>query len=124
MPGPGNRPEVIPLNSGDDPVWQTIRTELMEDAAAEQMLASFLHATVLTHETLEDALSFHLAGMLGGPTIHSMTLREVFLEACQADPEIGRAIREDILAVRDRDPACRRCSQPLLYFKGFHAIQS
>ena len=29
----------------------------------------------------------------------------------------------DLFAVIDRDPACKRLIEPLLYFKGFHAIQ-
>ena len=29
----------------------------------------------------------------------------------------------DILAVRERDPACDKYSTCILYFKGFHALQ-
>ena len=35
-----------------------------------------------------------------------------------------RAIRADVLAVLDRDPAANRLIEPVLYFKGFHAIQT
>jgi len=41
-----------------------------------------------------------------------------------ADPSIAEAIRADLQAVVTRDPACRGYSVPLLYFKGFHALQS
>jgi serine O-acetyltransferase len=107
-----------------DPIWQAILKEVAKAAADEPMLASFLHATVLNHDTLEDALSFHLASMLGGPTIHAMSIREVISTAFAADPAIGKAVRADIQAVCDRDPASRLLSQPLLYFKGFHALQA
>jgi serine O-acetyltransferase len=40
------------------------------------------------------------------------------------DPSLGEAARADIVAVYDRDPACHRFLQPLLYFKGFQAIQA
>ena len=33
-------------------------------------------------------------------------------------------MRADIRAVADRDPACERFVDPILYFKGFHAIQT
>ena len=33
-------------------------------------------------------------------------------------------IRADIQAVYDRDPACTRFMEPVLYFKGFHALQT
>lgn len=107
-----------------DPIWETIRTEAAEEAAAEPMLASFLHATVLNHSTFEDCLSFHLASKLGSETIHMMSIREVFDVAMLKDPSIGEAARADLQAVVDRDPACERYSIPLLYFKGFKAIQS
>jgi serine O-acetyltransferase len=32
------------------------------------------------------------------------------------------AFRADLAAVYDRDPACGRYMEPLLYFKGFHAL--
>ncbi len=42
---------------------------------------------------------------------------------CSTDhPELGRAFRADLAAVYDRDPACNRYIEPLLYFKGFHAL--
>lgn len=49
---------------------------------------------------------------------------EGFRLATAADPAIPRAMRADIGAVLIRDPATRRALEPLLYFKGFHAIQT
>jgi serine O-acetyltransferase len=37
---------------------------------------------------------------------------------------VGEAFRADLIAVADRDPACMRMMEPLLYFKGFHALQA
>ena len=53
-----------------DPIWARIRRETRETAAAEHILASFLHATILNHDELECALSFHLANLLGLSLIH------------------------------------------------------
>ena len=39
-------------------------------------------------------------------------------------PRSAQAFRADIMAVVDRDPACNRLLEPVLYFKGFHAIQT
>lgn len=107
-----------------DPVWETIRQEAEQEVSHEPMLASFLHATILKHNRLEDALSFHLAGKLPTETLSSMLIREVIDEALADDASIGAAVRADIVAVRDRDPATDRLSIPLLYYKGWHAIQS
>jgi serine O-acetyltransferase len=107
-----------------DEIWQTIRAEATREAAREPMLASYLHATILNHEALEDALSFHLAEKLAGATLPAMLLREVMDLAFRESPEIGEAVRADLRAVEQRDPACNGPCQPLLYFKGFHALQS
>jgi serine O-acetyltransferase len=88
------------------------------------MLASFLFSSVLNHERFEDALSFLLASKLGSATLTAVTLRDLVDHAFSRDPDIGAAARADIEAVMARDPACLGYSVPLLYFKGFHAIQS
>ncbi|HUW60955.1 MAG TPA: serine O-acetyltransferase [Candidatus Bathyarchaeia archaeon] len=108
----------------NDPIWEKIREEAARDAQTEPMLASFLYSVVLNHKTLEDALSFILASKLGSSTVPAVTLRDLIDEAFRSDHKIAAALRADINAVVTRDPACRGCSQPLLYFKGYHAIQS
>ncbi|MDR1450179.1 MAG: serine O-acetyltransferase [Propionibacteriaceae bacterium] len=107
-----------------DEMWSRIRTEAAADAKREPALASFLHTVILCHDKLEDALSYILAGKLGSDTITPLTLRDLIGRALTADPAIGAAVREDLRAVLSRDPACRGYSAPLLYFKGFHALQS
>jgi serine O-acetyltransferase len=105
-----------------DPVWTTIRTEAETMAAAEPLVASLVHTVILHHHSLEDALSFRLAQKLGHTDLPAMTLRELAEEAFAADPGIGRAARADIVAVRERDPACHRFIDPVLFLKGFQAI--
>ncbi|MCP3984954.1 MAG: serine O-acetyltransferase [bacterium] len=107
-----------------DPLWYAIREQAAAEAEREAVLASYLHATILTHHSLESAIAYHLAGKLDGPTVKAMTLREVFDEAFAKAPGIGRAMRADLAAVRDRDPACGGALTPLLYFKGFHSLAS
>jgi serine O-acetyltransferase len=107
-----------------DPVWERVREEAEEMAAGEPILASFLYSTILNHRTFNDALAYHLAQKLGNAEVHSMQLRELFDEALREQPEIGEATRADIVAYYDRDPACHSYIQPLLYFKGFHALQA
>ena len=107
-----------------DPVWASIRKDALEVATKEPILASFIHATVLNHEHFEGALSFHLAQKLGSMEMPAMLVRQVFDEAFHKDRDIGAAVRADLMAVLDRDPACHSCLEPLLYFKGFHALQS
>jgi serine O-acetyltransferase len=89
-----------------DPIWSAMRDEAKVLAAQEPALASFVHATILNHDRLEDALSYHLAKKVGGDDVSPMLAREIFVQAITADPEIGVAVRADLAAVYDRDPAC------------------
>jgi serine O-acetyltransferase len=107
-----------------DPLWKTIRREVEGVAAGEPVLASFLHASILNHKSLEDALAFILAGKLESPVLPAMLIRELIADAVAASPAIGAAVRADVRAVRERDPAATHFSGPFLYFKGFHALQT
>jgi serine O-acetyltransferase len=105
-----------------DPVWTAIREEARAMAVAEPRMASLVHAVILHHATLEDALSYRLAQKLGAEDVPDMVLREVAEEAFACDPSLGAAMRADISAVRERDPACQRFIEPVLFFKGFQAL--
>jgi serine O-acetyltransferase len=104
--------------------WHTIREEVKLRADFEPIMSTFFHATVLNHDTLEGALSFLLASKLDSSVVSSMAIREIFEEAYLEEKAIIRAAEIDIEAVRNRDPACNSYSTPLLFYKGFHALQS
>jgi serine O-acetyltransferase len=107
-----------------DPLWGTILTQTRKQAEHEPVLASFLYATILNHDRLEAALSFHLANKLDSPALPAMLVREVIEQALAADPSISQAVRADLLAVSERDSACCSLVTPFLFFKGFHALQA
>ena len=106
-----------------DPIWSALRAQAADLAETEPSIASLAHATILNHERLEDALSYHLARKLGSEELSAMQTREFFEEALEADGEIGEAVRADLSAVFERDPACHSYIQAFLFFKGFHALQ-
>ena len=107
-----------------DPIWAAMREQAQSQAAREPALASFLHAAVLKHSRLEDALSYHLAKKIGSDDVSPMLTREIFEEATGTDPAIGQAARADLSAVFERDPACHSYLEAFLYYKGFHALES
>src|SRR5579871_5004343 len=102
-----------------DPIWSALRAQAVELAGMEPSIASLAHATILNHERLEDALSYHLARKIGGEELSAMQSREFFGEALEADGGIGDAVRADLSAVVERDPACHSFIQAFLFFKGF-----
>ena len=112
------------LNTTDFNLWHTIREETAAAAAAEPMLASFLHQTVLRHDSLDSVLAYHLSSKLGSPIMDVRALFEIYQQALGSDARISNCVEADLKAIYERDPACDEYSLPLLYFKGFHAIQA
>lgn len=106
-----------------DSLWETMQTEARAAAEEEPLLASFLFSTVLNHRTLPAALSFHLANKLASSAMPSTLLMRLFVDVLE-DEGIRSATREDLLAVMERDPACTRLIDAMLYMKGFHALQA
>ena len=100
--------------SGEDGFWEQIRSEARREAEREPLLVSFLHASVLAHQKLEDGLSLILANKLHTPDLPAVMLRDLINETFCADAAIRASIRADLLAARTRDPAARatlsRCS--------------
>jgi serine O-acetyltransferase len=111
-------------SSDTDVVWDLMRWDAFQEAQREPLLVSFLHSTILNHDTLESSLAFLLANRLASPAMISTQIQSLILEALAEDPSIGRKLRADIMAVRDRDPACTCLPDVFLYFKGFHALQT
>jgi serine O-acetyltransferase len=105
-----------------DPLWSTVRAEAGQMADAEPALASFVWETVLNHARLEDAVVHRIAERLDHPTVKATLIRQTYGEALDDEPQLGEVFRVDMQAVYDRDPACSRYIEPLLYFKGFHAL--
>jgi serine O-acetyltransferase len=111
-------------SSDEDGFWDQIRTEARREADREPVLASFLFAAVLRHETLEDSLCAILANKLQTAELPAILICDLIKRAFGEEPPIRAAIRSDLLAARTRDPAARGYAQPFLYYKGFHALQS
>jgi serine O-acetyltransferase len=111
------------------PLWDQIQQETRSIAESEPVLASFLQATILKHDSLLSALSFLLAEKLTCETTPALTLQEVFNEAFNSDPSISNSsievqVNEDLCALNQRDSACQGPSSAFLYYKGFHALQA
>lgn len=107
-----------------DPVWSRVRQDAEEICAAEPALGGFIYASVLSHERLEDAICHRLAHLLQHAALDPGLMHKTFHEVLEADPALGDAFRADLMAVSKRDPASGRLIEPLLYFKGFHALQT
>ncbi len=107
-----------------DPVWDRITNEAEKAIVDEPLLGGLVHSSVLHHPTLERALSYRISLKLSSGEMSEQILREIADEALSSDTQLAESARADLVAVYERDPACHRFIQALLYFKGFQAIQA
>lgn len=107
-----------------DFVWNEVLTNARDAVRDEPLLGGVIHSSVLHHSSLESALAYRFAEKLATSEMSQQLLREIADSAFAASDELGHAARADMVAVYERDPACHRMLQPLLYFKGFQAVQA
>ncbi len=117
-------PEKQPAVAGFDPVWSRIRDEARDIVDQEPILGGLVHSGILHHDALERSLSYRMSLKLASGEMTDQILREIVDLAYQSDPALGQAARADIVAIYERDPACHRFIQPLLFFKGFQGVQA
>lgn len=110
--------------SAVDPAWDQICTEARQATLDEPLMGGFLHACILHHKSIEKALSYRIAAKLASNEMSMVVVREMVEEAYAQAPGLVQAARADLVAIYERDPACHRLLQPILYFKGYQAMQA
>ena len=111
------------ISPEDKPIWLCLRQEASDALLAEPGLASMLHSTILSHDDIASALSYHLSRKLGDDAIRGMTVREMIQKAYAAEPALVASAEADLQAVYERDPAAKGYLQAFMFFKGFLSLQ-
>lgn len=107
-----------------DPIWAALRTEAAQAVTDEPLLAALFYGAILNQPSLELSIIHRIAARLAHQDMQGELIVQAFTDALNAEPEMGQAFRADIAAVLDRDPACYRHIEPVLYFKGFQALET
>jgi len=107
-----------------DVLWLRLRQEAKEALAATPMLAPLFVESILNRRTFEAAIFHRIASRLKNDIVGIGVIVDAFYRAAEAEPGLIGALRADIAAVVERDPATERFIEPFLYFKGFHALQT
>jgi len=106
-----------------DPLWEKVREEAAEIAEDEPLAAESYRQSILNQPDFESAISFLVASKLSKHELLPFDqLYATMQKAIADDPSIIQAVRADLQAVFDSDPATTRISKPLMKFKGFHAV--
>ncbi|MCO5568769.1 hypothetical protein L7F22_022469 [Adiantum nelumboides] len=129
----------VPLQqSQGDSLWNDILRDASEMCGEEngsllcveasELLFGIVKSSVLDHGSLEEALSAHLASKLSWDSAPSHRWYAILLKAFTQGTSpngiyVRDLMRQDLTAIKERDPACPSLGHAFLYFKGFHGIQ-
>ncbi|MBK4764873.1 MAG: serine O-acetyltransferase [Pantoea sp. Brub] len=104
--------------------WNKIRKEAFLLSNREPILSHFYYLTLLKHDSLSSAQSYILANKLASSEMSANSINEIIKGIYKQNLSIIYSAIHDIEAIHYRDPTVNQYSTPLLYFKGFHALQA
>jgi serine O-acetyltransferase len=107
-----------------DPLWSRVRLDALAVIEADPAMSGLMQHAVLNHDDFAHAVAARVASRLARPAFDYECLYQQFCKLIDQVPAMVEGMAADCLAVLDRDPACTRLLEPLLYFKGFHALQT
>ncbi|XVF77101.1 hypothetical protein PTKIN_Ptkin14bG0013100 [Pterospermum kingtungense] len=105
-------------------LWLKMKEEARLDVEQEPILSSYYYSSILSQNSLESALANHLSIKLSSSSLPSITLFDIFMGVVVEDRGIVKAVKEDLRAVKERDPACISYVHCFLNYKGFLACQA
>jgi serine O-acetyltransferase len=108
----------------DSDLWLKMRAEAESDVEQEPILSSYYHNSILSRTSLESALANHLSVKLSNLSLPICTLYDIFMGMLVEDEEVMKSVKNDLRAVKERDPACISYVHCFLNFKGFLACQA
>lgn len=103
-------------------IWTDIHAEAVAVAAREKPIAAYLKDMVLSQGSLAEFLAHFLPLKLESSALSRAQLRKWVESSLAEDPKIIASVAKDILAICDRDPACKGKLNAVLFYKGFHAL--
>ena len=103
-------------------VWEWVEECARAAAEEEPAMRGILDDVCLSRNSLATSISARLARKLSRRDMPRELIEPLIREALAEDQNILSQIAQDLIAIVDRDPACRTPLEPLLFYKGFHAI--
>ena len=103
-------------------LWNKILEEV-ELFSNDQTMEYYFKNNILNFNNLSDALSLLISKNLKSQEVHEDNIIHDVGVAFKSK-DIIHTIEEDINEIYHKDPACNYFFQPLLFYKGFHALQA
>lgn len=108
----------------DQDLWLKMKDEARSDLDQEPILSNYYFTLILSHSSLQTALANHISLKLSTFSLSSATLYDLIMGVLSQDQEVVKSVKKDLLAVKERDPACISYAHCFLNFKGFLAVQA
>ncbi|XP_071730264.1 serine acetyltransferase 1, chloroplastic-like [Rutidosis leptorrhynchoides] len=108
----------------DDDLWLKMKDEARSEVDQEPILANYYFSLILSHSSLESALANQISIKLSNLSLPSATLYDLIMGVLTQDHEVVISVKNDLKAVKERDPACISYVHCFLNFKGFVACQA
>lgn len=102
--------------------WLILKEDADRVAKEEETLKPLLTEVVINHHKFSDSLATRLARKLSRDDMPQDQVRKILCDILEKNPDVLKSVARDLQAIFDRDPACNSILEPLLFFKGFHAI--
>lgn len=103
-------------------VWQDIYTAAQQAVEQEPKMDGLLDDVVLSRHSLTNAVAVRLARKLSRRDMGRDDLEPLFRTILRSHPGVVECMAADLQAIVERDAACHSALEPLLFFKGFHAL--
>jgi len=118
-----------------DALFERLQSEALQAEKSEPAISCLLRRTVLDtsvhtfNQAVAAVIAHRLGSLCGGaaPDICPKTVRGIINHALDSEERVlgwtmAEAVRDDVIACVDRDPACFTVLEPLLFFKGFASL--
>ncbi len=103
-------------------VWGVLVQRAHESISAEPKLAGMLEDVVCTRNNLAESVAARLSRKLSRRDMSRDELEPLIRALLRDNPQVVDCIATDLHACFTRDAACTCMLEPLLFFKGFHAL--
>ena len=105
-------------------IFSALVKEALALSSSEPLLKSVLDEPIVFRSSFSEILAVGLSRKLASSFLSRSQLEILFIRAYQENPSLVEDSAADLQATLNRDPACKSMLEPLLFFKGYQALQA
>ena len=110
------------IKKHESDLFSLIQEDAINTCKKDVSSVDILENKVLRYRNIEDLFIFNLVDDLNQKKIN-IKFHSLFLRYISSDTNALKFLEADLLATFSRDPACKNYYDPILFFKGYKALQ-